>query len=53
MHAGTSCRTAQRRLHDGRAATVRDLFVEPISHRLAEHQSDEQLEALVEYLLSL
>lgn len=40
-------------LHDGRAATMRDLFVEPISHRLAERLSEEELDALVEYLLSL
>lgn len=40
-------------LHDGQAATMKDLFIQPISHGLAECLSEEDLEALVEYLLSL
>ncbi len=40
-------------LHDGRAATLRDVFRLPGAHRLTFKVSDEELDDLLAYLLSL
>ncbi|PJF41340.1 MAG: hypothetical protein D6737_00590 [Chloroflexi bacterium] len=40
-------------LHDGRAATLRELFILPGMHQLIVDHSPEELDALIAYLLSL
>jgi cytochrome c peroxidase len=40
-------------LHDGRAATLRDVFILPGAHQLVYEVTVEDLDALLAYLLSL